>query len=284
VKLSLYDQIIDNLSGVKQYRNYITGLCPFHSDHKNSLKVSTKGFRCWGCGKFGTHKTLLRALQRQGANVIIVDDPISYRQQIFPPYWEFIALLELLTDAHDRLVATERLMWYPSKRGIKSMVIPCQIGWHNEWYTFPITNADGEIRGAVGRAGSQVQSPNKYTVPDQQPPLLYIPDHILWRSASIVFITFGIIDAISLSMLGFAAGTPSNGQYNVNPDWFAGLMKPIYIVPDRGEKSAAVRLACQLGWRGKIIELDYPDGIKDPNDWFCQDKELLKRNIHRMSK
>jgi len=283
VKSSLYDQIVDNLPGIKLYRNYVTGRCPFHSDHRSSLKVTSKGFRCWACGKFGTHKTLLRELQRQGANVFVPDDPVSYRQQIFPPYWEFMALLELLADAHDHLVATERLLWYPNKRGIKSMIIPCQIGWHNEWYTFPITDATGTIRGAVGRAGSQVRTPNKYTVPDQQPPLLYIPDPLLWRSASKVFVTFGIIDAITLSILGFAAATPSSGQYNIYADWFADVLKPIYIVPDKGEKPAAVRLACQLGWRGRIIELEYPDECKDPNDWFCSDSKGLHQCLYRMS-
>jgi len=193
-------------------------------------------------------------------------------------------LLELLDDSHDVLVASERLMWYPKKRGIADMVIPCQIGWHKEWYTFPITNELGEIRGAIGRAGSQVRSENKYTVPDGQPPLLYVPDPLLWRTSPKLFVTFGIIDAITLAMLGFAAATPTGGQYSINPDWFIGLMKPIYIVPDQGEKTAAVRLATALGWRGKIIELEYPDDCKDPNEFYTNHGNILLELIKNESR
>jgi hypothetical protein len=40
------------------------------------------------------------------------------------------------------------------------------------------------------------------------------------------------------------------------------------IVPDEGEELSAIELQKHLGWRGRMVQLDYPIGKKDPNGFF----------------
>jgi DNA primase len=267
--MSDYDQVYEHLHGVKRYGTYLMGLCPFHMDRRPSLKVTERSYHCYACGARGNLVKLLKAMRSQGANVIVTDTPPAH-WNILPPFSDFISLLDLLDTAHDCLLDSKRLMWYPRKRGIEDMVIPCRIGWTDNWYTFPITNSTGDTVGAVARAGSQVKTDSKYIVPRGQPPLLYVPDVLLWRNAPAVYVTFGILDAITLVKLGFASATPTHGQYSLEASWFDDVRRPIYVVPDLDERSVAISLVSQLGWRGEIIELNYDKTRKDPNDYLSQ--------------
>ena len=42
--------------------------------------------------------------------------------------------------------------------------------------------------------------------------------------------------------------------------------KRVIILPDKGEEDTARKLRDELGWRGAVMNLDYPSGCKDPND------------------
>jgi len=44
------------------------------------------------------------------------------------------------------------------------------------------------------------------------------------------------------------------------------LRKPVYIIPDFHEEDDARQLASQLGWRGHVLDVNYPDECKDMND------------------
>ena len=92
-----------------------------------------------------------------------------------------------------------------------------------------------------------------------------------------MYVTFGPIDAISLWTLGLASASPSSGKDNVDPAWFADTHKKIIVVPDKEEYDTGYELACQLSWRGDVLKLDYPPGMKDPNDFLKAGQEDLLR-------
>jgi len=61
--------------------------------------------------------------------------------------------------------------------------------------------------------------------------------------------------------------------------------KQIIILPDKGEEDTARKLASRLGWRGKVLVLDYPDGCKDPNDLLVKGhSQWLISQINRKRK
>lgn len=42
-----------------------TGICPFHDDHRPSLRVNVNGFKCMACGEKGTLRKLALKLELQ---------------------------------------------------------------------------------------------------------------------------------------------------------------------------------------------------------------------------
>jgi hypothetical protein len=109
--------------------------------------------------------------------------------------------------------------------------------------------------------------------------MLYVPD---WNSLykSYLGITFGMFDAITLCLAGFPAVTSTSGKDSFDPDWLDWWNGYIYIVPDLLEESSAHKLASKLGWRGRVVQLNYPDNCKDPNDWWQLNPEELKKAIY----
>ncbi len=157
---------------------------------------------------------------------------------------------------------------YLEGRGIANMVQLCGIGYDNGWLTFPITSSDASTLGVVARAlpGRASQTSMRYDMPPEQGPMMYVPDWRAIKDAPEIFVTFGIIDAISLNMVGMAACTSTAGKGSFNPDWLADISRPISIVPDRDEDATAFALAARLDWRGRTLRLDWPAGTDDPND------------------
>lgn len=245
---------------------YAMGLCPFHADRRPSLRVSRRGYRCFACGASGNLRQLLAELEN--APVVYVE-PTERTRGIFPPYERMDELTDMLMQAHQRLKTTPHLHWYLTQRRVTASIEPLYLGWKDNWYTIPIFNEHHDIIGATARAGSCVQTKRKYDTPYGQRPMLYIPDWRLFNSLNYVVVCFGILDAITLSQLGYPVVTPTAGQNSVRAEWFDNVRKPIYFVPDKGEHKAALQIVTKLGWRGKIIDLDFPDGITDSNDFVC---------------
>jgi hypothetical protein len=111
--------------------------------------------------------------------------------------------------------------------------------------------------------------------------MLYVPSWKRCNAKDTIYVTFGIIDAVTLYAAGFASMSTTTGK-RINPSAFDNIRKSIIIVPDSGEEQEALKLAAKLGWRGKVLQLDYPDGCKDINDllWkknftFEQLKEMI---------
>jgi len=145
------------------------------------------------------------------------------------------------------------------------------IGYREDWYTFPIRSPDNKIIGAVARAGEENMSSAKYIFPSEQEDMLYVPSWDRTWKESTLYLTFGIIDAISLYIMGYAGMSTTRGK-KADPRLFDNITKKIMIIPDIGEKPEAHQLARKLGWRAKVLSINYPYGTKDLNDLVMQDK------------
>jgi DNA primase len=146
-----------------------------------------------------------------------------------------------------------------------------KLGWLDDWITFPIYDENGHLIGATARAGETNKSTAKYcNVPDMSPNLLYIPDWKMVKLQDKIYLTFGIIDAVTLTQLGYAGISTTTGK-RLDHTSLDFLRKRIIIIPDRGEEREAIMLASKLGWRGSVARIDWPDNCKDINDLHTKD-------------
>lgn len=273
--MNLVDQIVPLLEGATEYARYYAGICPFHEDNKPSLLVFKDGwYRCLACGHNGDHEGLLRKLKGWGgvgpSKMNTAWSPLQLKQV---EGWN-----ELAYRSHDLLLRYEdTLGWYLRMRGVHDLIVPCHLGWWDGWYIIPIRDETGNFLGLVARAGKHIEEAKgyRYYVPKEQPPLMYVPDWIKFKSNKYIVVVFGMFDALALSQLSYPVCTPTNGMRSFDPDWLVEQRKMIYILPDAGEEEAAYKLVGRLGWRGKVIRLNYPESMKDPADFVQQGKANL---------
>ena len=79
--------------------------------------------------------------------------------------------------------------------------------------------------------------------------------------------TFGIIDAISLYIMGAASISTTCGM-RMDISYLDDIRKQIIFIPDQGEEKEAQKFASKMGWRGKVMRCNYPEGVKDVSDIF----------------
>ena len=270
-------EIVEYLDGVNRYENYIMALCQFHDDSRPSLMVHKDFYRCLSCGASGKTETLLAKLSK----IPLKPHKQSYS---FSPFTSWI-------KNHGKLSTVLKLAYENNKkhpsiylrdRGIPNATqIELCIGQLDNWITFPIRNEDGKITGAVARKGENNLSKSKYVIPaGQSPNLLYIPSHKRIDEGKVIYITFGILDAVSLYLCGVASMSTTTGK-QLDPQVLSKIQKHIYIIPDLGETPEAHRLANQLGWRGHVLPFNYPIGTKDCNDVFMLDQKMLMTTLER---
>ena len=166
---------------------------------------------------------------------------------------------------------------YLTNRGISPDVqTKLGIGFLDDWHTFPILNPKRKLIGAVARKGEDNPSDAKYVVPSgQNPNWLYVPDWNRIKNNKTIYLTFGILDAISLYICGVASMSTLSGQ-RLQPEALNHIRKLIYFIPDRGEEDAAHKIASKLGWRGKVMKVNWPENSKDCNDLFIKHDDRLK--------
>jgi hypothetical protein len=210
-----------------------------------------------------------------------VEERKSRGTSIFPQ--DLSELDDFLFEAYNRLTGNSTYHAYLRKRKIDDCIRRCRIGFWDGWYTFPAYNKQREVIGALGRAGPilEAYSEQRFTQPYGQRPLLYVPDWKLWDSEDTLFVTFGFIDAVSMTKLGYAACSPTAGKESTYPEWFDGVKKDIIVIPDKGERKTAWELASQLGFRGDVFIPDYPDGTKDINEYLVKDEEALCHELRK---
>jgi hypothetical protein len=268
------DEIYQYLDQPQRYERYIVALCPFHNDTRPSFFIYPDRYYCRSCNVNGLTKSLLYDLKKKQQLFI------PRKQKVFRSPWSewesrYNDLENILILAHKNLIDKNKTA-YLYKRGIELDTIKTlQLGWLDDWITFPIWNAKGEIIGATARVGETNKSSAKYcNYPGMNPNILYVPDWEMIECHTTIYLVFGILDTVSLYQLGYSSLSTTTGK-RVDPSAFDEFRKKIVIIPDENEEKDAIWLSSKLGWRGSVMKMIYPEGTKDCNDLLNKRKGYL---------
>jgi len=270
--MSILDLVVEKLDKAKRYGTYVVAMCPYHDGYRPNLFVYEDYFICKSCGKQGTPTTLERKLGILPERVKIYGQQKESRN----PFTRWIAEWGL-SRTIEVAKRNNRGSVYLLRRGIElSIQQDLSIGKIEGFLTFPLYNRWRELVGAVARVGENNTSSAKYWIPKgQDPKFLYVPSWERIKSSSRVYCTFGIIDAISLYIMGLASCSTTTGQ-SVSPEAFKDIRKEIIFVPDELEMVSAYKIANNLGLNAGVKILSYPPGTKDISDWFTHNKTDLE--------
>lgn len=275
-----YEQLRGRCQNVHDYAKYFACECPYDQHQTPALLVYQDGwFRCLSCGVTGTYDRLWRKLS--GQEVVI---SVPERMMWHPPAAaKTIGEQEsFCMSAYECLTANiDTLGWYLRMRGVLGRVDSCRLGWNAGWYTIPVYSREHTFEGYVMRASIAIQhaTGRRFNMPRGMGGKMYVPDWHMLESAPFILVVYGIFDALALSELRLPVCTDTSGKKGFRPEWLDAYRKPVYIIPDKGEELDGRKLANELGWRGKPILLDYPDGIKDPAQFVevGKSKDLLSQ-------
>lgn len=269
-------EIKDYLEGAREYDHYLVALCPFHDDSRPSFFVYPDNYKCLSCGAFGRTENLLTKLSGRP----IKNAPAKHWSNPFTGWLKDESLAKCLWIAHVYLV--EHPSEYLRRRGIPDKYqIKARLGLRDDFYLFPIRNQKQDIIGAVARKSEHSTMDSKYIIPHgQNPNLLYVPNWTLINKSMAVYLTFGILDALTLAILGRAAMSTTTGK-QIDPSALDWCRKRIIIVPDKGEEADGMKLSARLDWRGSVLKLDWPDGCKDINNLLVYQPDFLKAILCR---
>lgn len=279
---NILDEIAERLPNSHRYEGYISSLCIFHQDTTPSLLIYPDRYRCLACGAKGRTTHLLAKLEGR------IIQPTA--KALNPHLWNYLSedfdIEDVVIEAQHRLHANpDNAFYLTHERKIPQKLLnTLRVGYLDGFFIFPIMGEHRELQGIVARAGSvaQKQYNVRYLIPPHQPALLYVPDWKLVNESHIVYVTFGILDAITLSMVNLPAISGTSG-HNVPLDLFKDIRKQIIFIPDgdRADNKLVAKLVSQLGWRGKIMKLDYPDDTKDCNEIYCKFGEDSLRSLFK---
>ena len=261
------DILIEQLEDVHVYGNYIACRCIFHDDTRPSMFVYPDKYWCSACGKHGSTSYLVKQLDK----LHFVKYPKKgYEASTYNPFsgWLKHNSLEDVIYAANKNIPVQYLL---DRKISKQVQQELRLGYIDDWITFPITDEYNNIIGAVARKGEGSKAQAKYILPSgQSPNLLYITSWDRCKSQDEIFVTFGIIDSVTIYACGLASISTTTGK-KVNPQAFNKIRKKLYIIPDLGEEEAGLQLSSRLGWRGNILQPRFPDEAKDINDmvWKC---------------
>ena len=269
-----------SLPGAKRYERYVAALCPFHGDSLPSLMVYPDRYQCLACGASGKPEKLF-------AETSLAPLGQQTKEEYFPTIPYRMSADVLAYKANREIKNNQAALSYLEDRGIAESVRRYRIGYWDGWFTVPITNKEEEIINIMFRAGEWVQTQTHrrfYQFKGRAGMMMYCPDWELLEQADKLFLVFGLFDAITLALLGYASVTPTIGMFNFKPEWLDFWRKPIRIIPDKGEVPAANKLCAGFGdWRASVVQLKYPGGTKDCNDylWKLKKPNLLRKEIER---
>ena len=274
-----YSDFLHKIPGAEDKGNYIVAPCPFHTDNSPSLLIYPDGwFHCLAasCSRSGTWRTLWNKIEGQPI-IVLPEKRIHYstpRKMIIESglsddqfaYQSYLDLSHFTT-----------FQWYLEMRGLADAIDVHEIGYHRGWYTFPVWDSEYKFQKLIFRTAPHVQAAldgQRYWADGK--PTMYVPDWHLLNKSDYIILVFGIMDALTLNKFRYPVVTPTHG-HTFDPDWVSLYRKPIYIIPDRGEERKALELTSRMGWRGKMVRLEYPDGMKDANDFLTagREKDLL---------
>lgn|SRR5574340_530383 len=263
-------EIVSRLEHVKEYERYYSALCVFHKDSHPSMLVYKDGwFRCLSCGRSGDLYVLDRKLRGWSS------PSMSYKEATdWSPPPKQSNPEKFIFDAHQRLSTyCESLGWYLRMRRIDKRIDGQKLGWHNGWYVIPTFSQDDNITGYILRAGQHIQEATGARYVTHSTSSLYVPDWYLYLSGSYLVVTFGILDALTLTDLRIPSASTMWGK-NLRLEDFDQVRKPIVFFPDKGEEEDAIEYYRHLGWRGRIARPEWTDDTKDINDLYMQGNEM----------
>ena len=265
--MSLYDSLLDRMNGT-EYSGYFSACCPFHNDSHPSLFVYSDGFRCASCGERGA----LQKLDEKVRRGFFHRDTVS----VVLPRWkkwerEYGGLEGIADFAHESLLKSRSHRKYFEERQCEKFIKAGRLGYLSGWAVIPVFERDQHITNIVVRAVSR-KGNSRYVISpisvddgsDSHRPL-YCPNWKRVEGSDLIYVVYGIFDAISLELAGLPVVTGITGK-SLSSDLIEPMRKRVVILPDKGEERDAHRLANDLGWRATVKELDFPDGAKDPDD------------------
>jgi len=276
----ILDRLYERLDNCQHYGHYLACVCIFHDDSRPSMMIYEDTYHCLSCGKFGKTSDLLASLNNN--TVLLRPQTKPNFRNPWSKWTKNSNLVSILKSSWKILKNEPYLGKYLNHRGIDSSTCTkLGIGYKEDWYTIPIRSKDNKIVGAVARANA-VTNPaiSKYMSPyGQSTDLLYVPSWQFNEQYPYMYLTFGILDAVILFILGKPSASTTGGKH-IDPSALDSIRKPIKIIPDQGEEQDANLLASKLGWRGQVIHLDYPYTTKDVNDLYLYNPEELERSLH----
>ena len=271
----ILSELENYLEGVTWHGDYLSACCVFHPDNNPSMLVYEDGFKCLACNERGSLQKLLNELNQTGTG--FERKLGSFTKSKRTPWRKWLsarAIPELVYDAHQLLKLNPSQDYYLRRRGIAKAIDELRLGWLEGYYFFPILSKKKQVISLVIRGGESIEqlAGTRYLIPPDHLPMLYVPSWQLIEEQEEVRVVYGIIDAITLFLLGKAVITGSAGK-SIKPELFDEIRKPIIIIPDRNEDEDGLKLASGLGWRGKVNRISYPDDSKDCNDLFLKHGE-----------
>lgn len=274
---------------VRWHGRYFSCLCPFHDDKEPSLLVYDDAAFCMGSCNRQYSLYNVWAKHTHGRTQFDATQVTSPEAVI---RWHRVPPLEVIaSDGNEVLLRHRAQRQYLISRHLENRIEPQTLGWWTGWITIPVYNRSHEFIGLVLRATPPVEQATnqRYMLPPNQPPLLYVPDWHRIRTActqnDIIYIVYGMFDALALCELGLPVITFTNGKKGS----FSGaallddFRTKLYIIPDLEEDDTARALVAKLGWRGKVVPIEYPDDVKDPAAFLEKGKSrLLLNQLARM--
>jgi hypothetical protein len=264
--MSLYDSLMERMEG-RAYSNYFSTWCPFDEHKTPALLVFSDGMvKCLSCDKIWSHKQLD---QKIGSRFIQVQK-VSTVSRVLPRWrrWEEkYGDLEGIADAaHRSLKANSPFQTYFKRRKIYDFVDEGTLGYIDSWITFPVYSSEHRLVDIVVRSVQREADVHYVISPmDIRNRSLYVPSWKCVASHEIIYVVYGIIDAISLHLAGLPVVTGITGK-SLSAELLKPFRKRFIIIPDDGEEKEAHRLANSLGWRARVKEISFPDGTKDADD------------------
>lgn len=280
-----WSSIYDALDNPHQYEGYISSRCPFHDDSRPSFFVYNDWYKCLSCGAQGPTSQLLQRLGKIVRSPRRKDSSYTGPINPFSMWLKTMTLKTALKAAWQTINQNPGMGNYITKdRGIAEPYRKLLgIGYIDDWYTFPIRNKSGTIISAVARKGRDNHSTSKYVLPNgTNPNILYVPNWNRVRNADYLILTFGILDAVVLAMLGEPAASTISGK-QLNKIALVQFRKPILLIPDRQEEQNGLELVQKLGWRGQLVKADWPENCKDINDIWVKDRKLCKGFVNKLT-
>lgn len=256
----LLEQVLAKLDKVSRYENYAMALCPFHPDHNPSLKVTKRGFYCFGCKERGSLSKLAKKL---GIDVQEEKSSAGLEQSAI----EYVASRLMLSDEQ-------------AKNFMQRWNIQAGKYGNIEGIYIDLFNGDKKFRSIEGKEYRHIGN-------SDEPAFAGLID--LFESHTVV-ITEGTFDALTFLRYDIPVISLEGKKYSVEKALDVIKSKGIGRVviafdnDEAGEsyKEETIKKALQKGFI--VLMFDIPQQYKDVNEFFVSDKAGFKKSIENLER